>query len=95
MLLDDMLNKGYGIGSGISLFIATNICENILWKTFSPITITTGAGTEFEGSIINLIHLILTKPYSTALYQSFYRTTAPNLNNLISTIFIVLVVIYL
>ncbi len=41
MLLDDMLNKGYGLGSGISLFIATNICENIVWKSFSPITITT------------------------------------------------------
>lgn len=30
LLLDDLLNKGYGIGSGISLFIATNVCENIL-----------------------------------------------------------------
>ena len=39
ILLDELLQKGYGIGSGISLFIATNICENILWKSFSPITI--------------------------------------------------------
>lgn len=62
MLLDDMLQKGYGLGSGISLFIATNICENIIWKSLSPITITTASGTEFEGSIVNLIHLILTKP---------------------------------
>jgi len=68
MLLDDMLNKGYGLGSGISLFIATNICENILWKTFSPITITSEHGTEFEGSVINLINLILTKPVPNALY---------------------------
>ncbi|KAJ3204267.1 translocon subunit, partial [Dinochytrium kinnereticum] len=29
MLLDELLQKGYGLGSGISLFIATNICENI------------------------------------------------------------------
>jgi len=61
LLLDDMLNKGYGLGSGISLFIATNICENIIWKSFSPITITTQQGTEFEGSIINLVHSLLTK----------------------------------
>ena len=27
---------------GISLFIATNICESIIWKAFSPITINTG-----------------------------------------------------
>ena len=26
ILLDELLQKGYGIGSGISLFIATNIC---------------------------------------------------------------------
>ena len=39
ILLDELLQKGYGLGSGISLFIATNICENILWKSFSPITI--------------------------------------------------------
>ena len=25
--LDELLEKGYGIGSGISLFIATNVCE--------------------------------------------------------------------
>ena len=37
--LDEMLQKGYGLGSGISLFIATNICENIIWKAFSPYTI--------------------------------------------------------
>jgi len=40
-MLDELLNKGYGLGSGISLFIATNICENILWKAFSPMTIKT------------------------------------------------------
>merc|ERR1712222_19669 len=36
MLLDEMLSKGYGVGSAISLFIATNACEDILWKSFSP-----------------------------------------------------------
>ena len=38
ILLDEMLNLGHGIGSGISLFIATNICETFLWKCLSPIT---------------------------------------------------------
>ena len=39
ILLDEMLQKGYGMGSGVSLFIAVNICENIIWRTLSPITI--------------------------------------------------------
>lgn len=37
--------KILGLGSGISLFIATNVSENILWKSFSPITLSTEAGT--------------------------------------------------
>jgi len=44
LLLDEMLQKGYGLGSGISLFIATNICESIIWKSLSPTTINTGRG---------------------------------------------------
>jgi len=60
-MLDELLSKGYGLGSGISLFIATNICENILWKSFSPMTIETAQGTEFEGAVIALFHLLLTR----------------------------------
>ena len=46
IILDELLQKGYGLGSGISLFIATNICETIVWKAFSPTTINTGRGAE-------------------------------------------------
>merc|ERR1711939_723484 len=59
--LDELLQKGYGLGSGISLFIATNICETIIWKSFSPTTVNTGRGTEFEGALIALFHLLITK----------------------------------
>ena len=61
LLLDELLQKGYGLGRGISLFIATNICEVILWKSFSPITIRTEQGAEFEGAVIALFHFLLTK----------------------------------
>lgn len=49
------------MGSGTSLFLATNVCENILWKSFSPVTIRSDGGTEFEGSVIALVHLMMTK----------------------------------
>jgi protein transport protein SEC61 subunit alpha len=58
--LDELLQSGYGLGSGISLFIATNICENIIWKALSPITIKSDGGTQFEGALISLFHLLLT-----------------------------------
>eukprot|EP01066_Platyproteum_vivax_P012966 Platyproteum_vivax@DN5902_c0_g1_i1.p2 len=54
IILDELLQKGYGLGSGISLFIATNICESIVWKAFSPTTINTGKGTEFEGVCVDV-----------------------------------------
>ena len=95
ILLDELLQKGYGLGSGISLFIATNICEIILWKSFSPITIRTENGAEFEGAIIALFHFLLTKPNKMfAIQQAFYRANAPNISNLLATILVVLVVIY-
>lgn len=96
ILLDDMLQKGYGLGSGISLFIAVNISENIVWRSLSPITIKSEYGTEFEGSVIALFHLLMTKPNKgAALYQAFYRASSPNLSNLLATIFIFFLVIYL
>ena len=55
ILLNELLQKGYGLGSGISLFIATNICESIIWKAFFPTTINTGCGPEFEGAIVTLL----------------------------------------
>jgi protein transport protein SEC61 subunit alpha len=96
LLLDELLQKGYGIGSGISLFIAVNICENIVWKSFSPFTITTeGGNVEYEGAIISAIHLLLTKPNKiSALQKAFYRSSSANLFNLITTIVVFLVVIY-
>lgn len=61
LMLDELLQMGYGLGSAISLFIATNVCENIMWKAFSPTTVNTGRGPEFEGAIIALFHLLATR----------------------------------
>lgn len=96
VLLDELLQKGYGLGSGISLFIATNICESIVWKAFSPTTVNTGRGPEFEGAIIALFHLLFTwNDKSRALKEAFYRDRLPNVMNLLSTVIVFAVVIYL
>jgi protein transport protein SEC61 subunit alpha len=93
--LDEMLQNGYGIGSGISLFIATNICESVLWRAFSPVTIKTENGIEFEGAVIAMVHFLFTKNNKmNALYLSFYRSNLVNMHNIIATIFIFAVVIY-
>lgn len=95
MLLDEMMHKGYGLGAGISLFIATNICESIVWKALSPTTINTGRGTEFEGALVALFHLLISRPNKlSALKEAFYRSNAPNCTNLIATILVFVIVIY-
>ena len=49
MLLDELIQKGWGLGSGISLFIMAGVAQNILWQTFSP-----GTGL-FVGSLQSLL----------------------------------------
>jgi protein transport protein SEC61 subunit alpha len=95
IILDELLQKGYGLGSGISLFIATNICESIVWKAFSPTTMNSGKGTEFEGAVIALFHLVFTRSGKImALKEAFYRQNAPNITSLFATVLVFFVVIY-
>ncbi|CAE7376809.1 sec61a [Symbiodinium necroappetens] len=95
ILLDELMQKGYGMGSGISLFIATNICESIIWKAFSPTTMNTGKGTEFEGAIVATFHFMASRSDKlVALKEAFYRQSAPNLTNLFATVLVFFIVIY-
>jgi len=95
ILLDELMQKGYGLGSGTSLFLATNICEAIVWKAFSPTTMNTGKGTEFEGAVVALFHFLFTKSNPIlALREAFYRASAPNLTNLLATVLVFFIVIY-
>ena len=61
MVLDEILSKGYRLGSGISLFIATNISENIMRKSFSFFIIPSERGIKYEGAIINAANLLMLK----------------------------------
>ena len=77
------------------LKVKPNICETIVWKSFSPATVNTGRGTEFEGAVIALFHLLATRQDKVrALREAFYRQNLPNLMNLMATILIFGVVIY-
>src|SRR5579863_78971 len=44
LLLDEMIQKGWGIGSGVSLFILAGVCQTVMWYTFSPIPFQVSAG---------------------------------------------------
>ncbi|KAF5301940.1 hypothetical protein FQR65_LT19162 [Abscondita terminalis] len=82
-------------GDPAEIGAATNICETIIWKAFSPATVNTGRGTEFEGAVIALFHLITTRQDKVrALREAFYRQNLPNLMNLLATILVFAIVIY-
>lgn len=96
LLLDELLQKGYGLGSGINLFIATNVCESIFWKALSPAVVKWKRGEQFEGALIALVDLLLKandKKY--ALKEAFFRPHVPNVMNLLATAVIFVIVIYL
>eukprot|EP00808_Paulinella_micropora_P014925 g56779.t1 len=95
LILDELMQKGYGLGSGVSLFIAVNICETVVWQAFSPMSINTGRGVEFEGAIIAFFHLLFTRNDKLrAIKEAIYRQDLPNLSRLVATLLALLLVLY-
>ena len=95
MLIDNMLQSGWGLGSAISLFISTNICESIMWKALSPYTFNQGAVPQFEGALINTFQLLLSRGDKTkALKEAFYRPGMPNMMQLMATVAVFCMVVY-
>lgn len=96
LMLDEMLQKGYGLGSGISLFIASHISETIVWQAVSPTTVNTGRGTEFEGACLAFFHLIVVRSNKfQAIREALFRQNLPNLTNLMATLLIFALCIYM
>ena len=56
ILLDEVLQKGWGLGSGVSLFIATGVAGQIFWNSFSFITGSDGLA---YGAVIALIQALV------------------------------------
>ena len=86
MLMDELVQKGWGLGSGISLFIMAGVAQNIIWSTFSP---PTGL---FVGSLSSLLG-----GQQTLVQWAFGSSSGvyPSLLGFIATIAVFLIVIYL
>ena len=84
ILLDEMVQKGWGLGSGISLFIMAGVAQNILWQTFNP-----GTGL-FVGSLD-----LLFRGGQTLTDWILGAGVYPSLIGFIATIGTFLVIIYL
>ncbi len=86
MLMDELVQKGWGLGSGISLFIMAGVAQSVLWDTFSPTT----------GLFVGSLSAYLSKG-QTLLQWAFGQVSGvyPSLLGFFATIGVFLVVIYL
>jgi len=98
IMLDELLQKGYGLGSGVSLFIAVNICSSFLLSGFSPehINISNeGKEFEYEGAIFALFHNLFSKQNKLAgALSALGRLNGPNVYRLTVSIGLVLAAVW-
>ncbi|MFB6470844.1 MAG: preprotein translocase subunit SecY [Vulcanisaeta sp. AZ3] len=95
VLMDDMISKGWGLGSGIALFILVAILMRMFAEAFSPFTppgsvIPFGVIPALAASIYHALagHL-------SYLMSILYNVSEPSLTGLIATIALALIVLYL
>ncbi len=96
ILLDELLQKGWGLGSGVSLFIAAGVAGQIFWNAFSFI----GAPDPPDGDglprgiIIAFFFALFDGDDSTHLGTILLRGNLPSLTGLMTTIMIFAMVVW-
>src|SRR4026209_2070346 len=87
MYLDELIQKGWGLGSGISLFIMAGVAQGILWSIFSPLPAQDGP----VGIIPFIIDSAIHGDLSNALFRS---GQLPSIFGLIVTSLVLLALVY-
>jgi preprotein translocase subunit SecY len=88
MILDEMVQKGWGIGSGVSLFILAGVATTVFWNTFSPLRVQG----EYVGFIPYLVDAVFNRR---DLANVFIRPGGRDLVGLLATITIAILLVYL
>lgn len=95
ILVDEVLEKGYGLGPGLQFFSTLNVCQHVFWNSFSLQSQDLGRGNEYTGCVIAFFHFLWTrKDTKTAILEAFFRTHLPNLTQFYATIAAFLVSAY-
>ncbi len=97
LLMDELLQKGWGLGSAISLFIAAGVAQQIFWELFAPVgPLQDGLYYGVLPSIIYGLTYYVSTGNSTLLQHSILRPTGyPDLLGLFSMIAFLLLLTYL
>ncbi|MEM1951998.1 MAG: preprotein translocase subunit SecY [Candidatus Caldarchaeum sp.] len=89
ILLDELVQKGWGLGSGISLFIVAGVAEEIFVSLFSPIILPDEI---YQGIILALFQTLVAGKIGAILIRA---GGFPDLVGFISTIFLIGALIYI
>jgi len=93
LLLDEMIQKGWGLGSGVSLFILAGVCQTVMWYTVSPVTFALTSTTQaFFGFVPALISSFFTNTVPSILVRDFKY---PSLLTFTLTVVMILVIVYI
>lgn len=88
MFLDELIQKGWGLGSGISLFIMAGVAQQILWSLFSPLP----AG---DGFMIGVFPFVSQSITQIDFVDMFFRSNQlPSIFGLFMTVGVLLVLVY-
>lgn len=99
ILLDEMIQKGWGLGSGISLFIAGGVASNIMWAllSYAPSDDVIGTTTVLTGIVWATFTIFSQEGLNfDAFMHAFLREDAAqySLLALLATLIVFLIVIY-
>ncbi|HEU4468968.1 MAG TPA: preprotein translocase subunit SecY [Nitrososphaeraceae archaeon] len=87
MYLDELIQKGWGLGSGISLFIMAGVAQGILWSIFSPLPAQDGP--------VGIIPFIIDSATQGDLANTLFRSgQLPSIFGLIVTALVLLALVY-
>ncbi|TFF95165.1 MAG: preprotein translocase subunit SecY [Promethearchaeota archaeon] len=93
ILLDEILQKGWGMGSGVSLFIAAGVAGQIFWNAFGFIPAADPG--QFRGIVIAFFSVLFDGDPGTGLEDLFIRTNQyPSILGGITTLIIFFIVIW-
>ncbi len=88
MLLDELVQKGWGLGSGISLFIAAGVAQQVIWSLFSPVPAGDGGPV---GVFANIIHGAINHDFTNLFFRS---NQLPGIFGLFITAGVLLILVY-
>lgn len=97
MLLDELLQKGWGIGSGVSLFIAAGVAGQILYNAFAFVPTSTSNGGDglYRGAIVAFFQALFDPSLGVSPGSVIIRSNgAPGLLGVLTTAIIFIIVVY-